>query len=147
MLIFLDIDGVLVSAAHWKTPVLMEDGFPVFLAKAVESLNSLISSDTEIILSTSHRDRFSLQDWKDVFKKRGIIVKHLDKLPSSHQNRKRKNEIQDWFASNNKPERFLIIDDDKSLYDLPKDLKEHLIITDPIIGLTKDKLKKLEVRV
>ena len=47
MLIFLDIDGVMVSGATWKVPETLEDGFPMFLEKAVKSLNSLITPDSK----------------------------------------------------------------------------------------------------
>jgi hypothetical protein len=30
MLIFLDIDGVMVPAKSWERPVLLKDGFPAF---------------------------------------------------------------------------------------------------------------------
>jgi len=144
MLIFLDIDGVMVSGATWKVPETLEDGFPVFLEKAVKSLNSLASDNTKIILSTSHRDRFTLSEWKQLFQRRGIEVNEFDKIPSSHGLKKRKDEILEWFATHPRPESFLIIDDDKSLYDLPKDLKNHLIITSPLVGLTMEKLEEVD---
>jgi hypothetical protein len=144
MLIFLDIDGVMVSGATWKVPETLEDGFPVFLEKAVKSLNSLISDDTKIILSTSHRDRFTSAEWKNLFRRRGIIVNKFDKIPPSIGLKKRKDEILEWFAANPRPKNFVIIDDDKTLYDLPKDLKNHLVITSPLVGLTLENLKEVE---
>jgi hypothetical protein len=144
MLIFLDIDGVMVPAASWKTPEILEDGFPVFTQKSVRSLNSMLSPETRVILSTSHRDRFTIEKWKEIFAKRGLQVENLDRLPPSNGITKRKDEILKWFSNdkNKKPTDFLIIDDDKSLYDLPRDLKDHLIITSPLIGLTKEKLEE-----
>lgn len=142
MLIFLDIDGVMVPAASWKTPELMEDGFPMFTQKSIKSLNSLLSPETRIILSSSHRNRFSLEKWKEIFERRGLQVRHLDRLPSRQTPTRRKDEIQDWFASNKWPAEFLIIDDDKSLYDLPKELKGHLVMTSSLVGLTPEILKE-----
>lgn len=144
MLIFLDIDGVMVPAASWKNPEILEDGFPVFTQKSVRSLNSILSPETRVILSTSHRDRFSIEKWKEIFAKRGLQVKNLDRLPPSNGIAKRKDEILKWFSNdkNKKPADFLIIDDDKSLYDLPKELKDHLIITSSLIGLTQEKLEE-----
>tara|TARA_R110002020_G_scaffold161138_1_gene345995 strand:- start:1496 stop:1951 length:456 start_codon:yes stop_codon:yes gene_type:complete len=144
MLIFLDIDGVMVSGAIWKVPETLEDGFPMFLDKAVKSLNSLLTEDSEIILSTSHRDRFTLNEWKQLFQRRGIEVSKLDKLPSSHGLKKRKDEILEWFATHLRPENFVIIDDDKSLYDLPRDLKKYLVVTSPLVGLTRENLLEVE---
>lgn len=144
MLIFLDIDGVMVSGATWKAPETLEDGFPMFLEKAVKSLNSLITTDSKIILITSHRDRFTLPEWKQLFSRRGILVNDLDKFPYPHGQKKRKEEILEWFANHTRPKHFVIIDDDKTLYDLPKDLKEHLIVTSPYIGLTMENLQEVK---
>jgi hypothetical protein len=145
MLIFLDIDGVMVSGATWKVPEFLEDGFPVFTQKSVRSLNSILSPETQVILSTSHRDRYTIDQWRKIFARRGLHVKNLDRLPPSIGVSKRKEEILNWFSTHNKPKEFLIIDDDKSLYDLPKKLKEHLIITSPLVGLTQEKLEELGV--
>lgn len=145
MLIFLDIDGVMVSGASWKVPEFLEDGFPMFTQKSVHSLNSILSPETRVILSTSHRDRYTIDQWRRIFARRGLYVKNLDRLPPSKGVTKRKEEILNWFSNHNKPKEFLIIDDDKSLYDLPKNLKEHLIITSPLVGLTQEKLKELGV--
>lgn len=144
MLIFLDIDGVMVSGATWKVPEFLEDGFPMFLENAVKSLNSLICEDSKIILSTSHRDRFTLSEWKRLFRRRGIDVNEFEKIPSSHGLKKRKDEILEWFATHPRPENFLIIDDDKSLYDLPKDLKKHLVVTSSLMGLAMENLQAVE---
>ncbi len=144
MLIFLDIDGVMVSGAIWKVPETLEDGFPMFLDKAVKSLNSLLTEDSKIILSTSHRDRFTLNEWKQLFQRRGIEVSKLDKLPSSYGLKKRKDEILEWFATHSRPENFVIIDDDKTLYGLPKDLKKHLVVTSPLLGLTMENINEVK---
>ena len=141
MLIFLDIDGVMVPAASWKIPEILEDGFPMFTAKSIQSLGSLLSADTKIILTTSHRDRFSIEKWKAIFEKRGLHVKNLDRLPSSNTHGKRKDEILQWFATHLRPTNFVIIDDDKTLYDLPSGLKDHLVITSSLVGLTPEKLE------
>ena len=136
MLIFLDIDGVMVPAAGWKTPELLEDGFPMFTQKATKALGDILSPSTRVILSTSHRDRYSIDQWKEIFKKRGLHIKNLERLAPVQIPAKRKDEIQEWFKSNPVPDNFVIIDDDKSLYALPKSIKDHLVITSPLIGLT-----------
>ncbi|CAN5377711.1 hypothetical protein BH09BAC3_BH09BAC3_13390 [soil metagenome] len=41
-------------------------------------------------------------------------------------------------------ESFVIIDDDTSLYGLPPELKEHLIVTSPMIGLTPDQVDGIQ---
>lgn len=143
MLIFLDIDGVMVSGASWKTPQLLEDGFPMFTKKATQALASLLSPETRVILSTSHRDRYSIAQWKRIFKERGLHIEKLDKLAPVRIPSKRKDEIQEWFNLNPVPENFVIIDDDKSLYALPQSLKDHLVVTPPLVGLTPENLNEV----
>ena len=45
-----------------------------------------------------------------------------------------------WLSNNNVVENFVIIDDDKSLNELPVSLKENLIQTSSHIGLTEEHL-------
>jgi hypothetical protein len=46
MLIFLDIDGVMVPAKGWKSPELPDDWFPAFSDTASRVLQNLVSEDT-----------------------------------------------------------------------------------------------------
>jgi len=139
MFVFLDIDGVMVSGASWKTPENLEDGFPMFSPRAIETLKRMVSKDTQVVLTTSHRSRFTLEEWKKIFERRGIKIDSLSYL-SSDNFRKRKDELVDWFDIHTIGKDFIIIDDDNSLHALPPGLKEHLIITSPLIGLTQDHL-------
>ena len=141
MLIFLDIDGVMVPAKSWKSPELLNDGFPAFSSKATHVLQCLITEDTTIMLTTSHKANFSIDQWKSIFKSRGIDVANLRCLPANVKNLSRKEEIVNWFSANNPDDAYLIIDDDKSLNDLPHFLKETLIQTSPYIGLTEEHLE------
>ena len=139
MLIFLDIDGVMVPAASWKKTEQLEDGFATFSIASVQALNSLIRPDTSIILTTSHRFRYSHDEWISIFQRRGIELKKLYCLNNGSN---RKEEIVNWFNTNTISTDFIIIDDDKSLNDLPMNLKNHLILTTPLVGLTKKDLLK-----
>lgn len=76
MLIFLDIDGVMVPAKGWKSPEFLNDGFPAFSKNATIALQNLISEDTTVILTTSHKSSFSIAGWKELFKKRGQYRKN-----------------------------------------------------------------------
>lgn len=80
MLVFLDIDGVMVPAKSWEKPKLLYDGFPEFSSKAVQVLQKLIFRDTTIILTSSHRSCFNLEEWKNIFELRGIEVNQLSIL-------------------------------------------------------------------
>jgi hypothetical protein len=141
MLIFLDIDGVMVPAKGWKNPELLEDGFPAFSNKARHVLQNLISEDTTIILTTSHKSKYTIDQWKAIFKKRGITATKIKTLDVNVNSPSRKDEIVNWFNINNTNEDFIIIDDDKSLNSLPSFLKERLLQTSPLIGLTEQHLE------
>ena len=140
MLIFLDIDGVMVPATGWKIPELLDDGFPAFNRKATSALQSLISGDTTVMLTSTHKSNYSVRKWKHIFLKRGVAIRKLRCLPNNLNNLSRKDEIVNWFNVHPVNGDFLIIDDDRSLNDLPKSLKQNLIQPSPYIGLTEENL-------
>ena len=146
MKLFLDIDGVMVHANPHKQVEMEDDGFYKFNHKAVDALNSVDHTNIELVLSTSHRFRFNLSQWKHIFNKRGI---KFDKIFIINQdlNHKysRKTEIEKWITDHHiNSNDVIIIDDDKSLNGLPESLKTRLILTDPYIGLIDSKeLKRI----
>ncbi len=140
MLMFLDIDGVMVPAKSWKVPELLNDGFPRFSDRAVSALQSCISEDTTVMLTTSHKTKYSMDTWKDIFQKRGLQINKLQSLGGNTSNLSRREEIVNWMDSNQINEEFVIIDDDSSLNDLPQSLKENLVLTSSYIGLTEKHL-------
>lgn len=136
MLIFLDIDGVMVPEKSWVSLPLLSDGFADFSESAVRVLQNLIFEDTKIMLTTSHKSRFNQEEWKEIFNRRGIKVKHIKSLDGGHTGISRKDEILNWINVNKITEEFIIIDDDKSLNALPAFLKDRLILTSSMVGLT-----------
>lgn len=144
MLVFLDIDGVMVPAKSWKSPELLEDGFPAFSPMAVRALQCLIAEDTTIMLTTSHKSRFSLATWKAIFQRRGLSVVNIQTLSDHAVHQSRKDEVLNWFNLNQVSEDFIILDDDKSLNDLPHFLKDRLILTSSMIGLTESHLDEVK---
>lgn len=137
MLIYLDIDGVMVPANSWRQLEILEDGFPDFSLKAVAALNKLISkTGADIVLTTSHKHIFSLEQWAAIFKNRNIEVNKITCLPENVSLLNRKDELLKWFEIENDTNAFIIIDDDKSLNALPDSLKEKLIQTSASVGLT-----------
>lgn len=138
MIFLLDIDGVMVPAKSWKSPDFLGDGFPAFSSKATLALQSIISDDITIMLTTSHKAKYSIAQWKSIFKNRGLEINKIESLPENINNLNRKDEIISWFNFNNINEDFIIIDDDKSLNELPSFLKDHLIQTVSHIGLTQE---------
>ncbi|MFM2232565.1 MAG: hypothetical protein RJB31_1266 [Bacteroidota bacterium] len=141
MLIFLDIDGVLVPAKSWKSPEMLDDGFPAFSEDATKALRQLISNDVTVLLTTSHKSNFTIQEWKSIFKKRGIEIPRLRTLPENKTMISRKDELVRWFNQHPNEEDFLIIDDDSSLNDLPSNLKKYLIQPSPLIGFNEKHLR------
>ncbi|WP_318640268.1 HAD domain-containing protein [Flavobacterium ardleyense] len=137
MLIYLDIDGVMIPASSWRKLEILEDGFPQFSSRATDALNKIITAtNADIVLTTSHKHSFTLEGWIEIFKTRGVIVNNVSRLPQSINNLSRKQELLDWFTSENSLEKFIIIDDDKSLNGLPENLKNRLIQTSGSVGLT-----------
>lgn len=137
MILFLDIDGVMIPANSWRKLELLEDGFPEFSAKATKSFNKIMSkSNADIILTTSHKSNYSLKKWKAIFKRRGIQLNKINKLPENSKHLNRKDELLNWFQTNSITDNFIIIDDDKSLNGLPDNLKDKLIQTSASVGLT-----------
>ncbi|MGJ1262314.1 HAD domain-containing protein [Sphingobacterium spiritivorum] len=141
MIFFLDIDGVMVHANPHKKVELEADGFYKFNPVAVAILNAVIyKTKDEIILSSSHRYKYNEYQWKKIFTRRGIVLNHisiLDKDKSSFNYRNsRRIEITEWIQTNNiNCDNIVIIDDDKSLNDLPQHLKDRLILTNSYTGL------------
>jgi len=137
MLLYLDIDGVMVPANSWRKPAILEDGFPEFSPNAVRSLERIIShSSANIVLTTSHKHKYTLKEWETIFKRRNINVNKITRLPKNINNLNRKDELLHWFNAKHLQENFIIIDDDKSLNGLPEYLKDKLIQTSGSVGLT-----------
>ena len=139
MLILLDIDGVMVAGNSWKKPEFLSDGFPAFTKNATCALQKLISeTKADILLTTSHKSNYSIEEWKNIFKLREIEIVNIYSLPENKKKLTRKDEIMDWINTSNNLSDFLIIDDDKSLNSLPKFIKNKLIQTNSSLGLTID---------
>ena len=140
MLILLDIDGVMLPADSWKKPEFLGDGFPVFNSRSVKALQKIISeTDASLMLTSSHKSKYNISQWRDIFKSRGIQAKNINRLPGDNLHSNRKDEILNWYDVDHIPgEQFVIIDDDKSLNDLPDSIKNNLVLTSSSVGLTEE---------
>ncbi len=98
------------------------------------------------MLTTSHRNRYTIAEWKELFRQRGISIEKLAILPNYGKGIRRKDELMNWFNVNGINEDFLILDDDKSLNDLPQYLKQNLIQPVAHIGLTRDHLEEIAIK-
>jgi hypothetical protein len=140
MLILLDIDGVMVPANSWKKPEFLDDGFPMFNMRSVRALQRIITeTNASILLTTSHKTKYKVAEWRDLLKLRGINAKSIHRLNTNSLIVSRRDEILDWYTKKHTPnEEFVIIDDDKMLNSLPSNIKNNLILTSPSVGLTDD---------
>ena len=139
MLLLLDIDGVMVVGNSWKKPEFLNDGFPAFNNRATIALKKLVSeARAEILLTTSHKSKYSIEEWHDIFRLRGFKNLIIDVLPENKTQLSRKEEILNWVDSLNELPDFLIIDDDKTLNSLPYEIKNKLIQTNASVGLTNE---------
>lgn len=143
MLIFLDIDGVMVPAKSWKAPETLKDGFAAFSSQATALLRKLVSEGATIMLTTSHKSNYSIEEWKDIFRNRGIEVSGLKRLDENTSNLSRREEIEKWFNLNMNDDNFVILDDDKQLNGLPTHLKSKLLLTNSTVGLTQSHLEQI----
>lgn len=137
MLLYLDIDGVMVPANSWRRPEILEDGFPAFDFRAVKALQKILSATgASIVLTTSHKSVYPLNKWRSIFERRGISVNKIDRLPANTLHLNRKDELLNWFANHPQQDNFIILDDDKILNALPTHLKDHVVLTSGSVGLT-----------
>ena len=137
MLIYLDIDGVMVPANSWRKLEFLEDGFLEFSKRSTDALNKILHhKSASIILTTSHKNKYSLNQWKGIFRTRGILVNEIHRLPENMDQLNRRDELMQWFDSYELDKDFIIIDDDKSLNSLPEFYKNRLIQTSASVGLT-----------
>lgn len=137
MLLLLDIDGVMLPAKSWSPPPVLEDGFSMFNPKSVLALNEIIlRSKADILLTTSHKGRFSIDEWFMIFEKRNVSVNNISRLTENISNLNRQQEISNWFSTSSNVQEFVILDDDNSLNGLSDHLKSRLVLTKSLIGLT-----------
>lgn len=138
--LFLDIDGVLIPAKPWEKVTLDDDGYSVFHPLMVNNLNKLLEKGSfDIILSSARREKIPINKFNEFFKNRQISQKIVKYTPPASPNKNRKQEIEEYIINNN-IKRFLILDDDKSLNDLPHLFKKYLVLTKPMIGFNRPKL-------
>lgn len=138
MLILLDIDGVMVPATSWKRPEFENDGFPRFSRKAIISLRKIISeTGADILLTTSHKSSYNLKEWKEIFSVRGLENVKIKKLRKNIKHLNRREEVMKWVSQSDE-NSFVIIDDDKSLNNLPYSLKSRLVQPSATVGLNEE---------
>ncbi len=144
MLLLLDIDGVMAPACSWKQLEPLEDGFYQFSPQAVKTLSLLLDEHPNITvwLTSSHKSKFSIVEWKKIFANRGLKINKLHALEENTEYLSRKDEILRWHKKHGKQKtrHFIILDDDKSLNELPASMKKKLLLTNATVGLNESHL-------
>ncbi|MCU0355806.1 MAG: HAD domain-containing protein [Cytophagales bacterium] len=144
--ILLDIDGVLVTTPSWKPVELLSDGFLKFNERATENLKQLIEkTNASIVLTTTHRIKHSEEDWKEIFKLRGLEIESVSKINSKTQIDQLGNraaEISEWIEKEGQNQNYVIIDDDLSINSLPMHIKERWAQTKPLIGFDEEAMMR-----
>ncbi|MFD2287434.1 HAD domain-containing protein [Pedobacter petrophilus] len=129
----------MTPANSWRSPEILADGFIEFNSKAIKALNKVLANtEIEIVLTTSHKFKYNLNEWINIFKTRNINLNKISRLPDNIGNLDRNYEILNWFNSKTIQDNFIILDDDKSLNALPAFLKARLIQTSASVGFTND---------
>lgn len=125
-IIFLDIDGVLVSKNFKKThdfilsKIFIDKSKMSFMSDSmgsyfdpicVENLNFLITkTDVDIVITSSNRVE-GLAYLQELFQSRGIKGNVIGMTPVTLK-ADRSEEIMQWMAKNGEPDKFLIYDDE-----------------------------------
>lgn len=139
-LIFLDIDGVLNGS---DLPPLFGPGWPESHLEThlIEKLNKIVKAveGTKIVISSSWRIRFSLQELIEMLVRKGLEAEIIDVTPRIHgrfsEHIPRGKEIQAWLdATKENVEKFIILDDISNMVHL----EPFLIQTDDFVGLTDE---------
>lgn len=139
MLLLLDLDGVMIPTSSWRKLEILRDGFPAFSNRSIEALQKIISeTSADILLTTSHKSKYSIEEWESIFALRGLKTNKIYKLEENLNHLNRKDEIMNWVNRTSELPNFIILDDDKSLNDLPKFVKDNLIQTSGSVGLTDE---------
>lgn len=131
-LIFLDLDGVMITTKSWQSDIILADGFAEFNHNSVKKLNELlIETGYDIVLSSARRYSNTLEEMNEFFKTRGILGHIIDFIPLYDLNERysRYQEIMKYVMKH-RPENYLVLDDDRSL----GSFGDRFIKTDPMIG-------------
>ena len=133
--IFLDVDGVLNSNS---TNAISPNGYVGVSDKYVKLLRRIVNeTDAKVVLSSDWRLDHG-PDYKYLTNK--LWYKGGIRLFSETPNigwEWRGNEIKTWLSEHEDVENYVILDD-ISFPDFMGDLEDHLIETDPTIGLTDE---------
>jgi len=140
MKILLDFDGVMVTTPVWQKVEHLDDGFMAFNESCVEKLaDVLFATSADIVLTTTHRIHYNEKQWHQILYTRGVMTDSISKINQARTFTDlsiRCIEVLEWVTANPN-ENYVIIDDDKSLRDLPIEIKDRWVETKFHKGLTE----------
>jgi len=131
--IFLDIDGVIAISTDSESEHMIydSDGLYPFTKQCVAILNRVLeATDADIVLSSTWRLDFNLEELDRIFRKNGVKKSPVSKTPEIHYD-DRNLEIADYLK-HNPTEKYVILDD----LDIPG-FGENFIWTDSGTGLSE----------
>jgi hypothetical protein len=161
-ILFLDIDGVLNSDVYMATDAYRDEclaagckdhrGYEVVVKAhythidpaAVQLLNQLIEkTGAKVVLSSTWRLRYTLEEMNDMLKSRGATFEVTDKTPAKMSWRLRGNEVKEYLDDLKEcedivPEAFVILDD---IDEFPK-FRKQFIHTPEKTGLTEKHVER-----
>lgn len=116
MIIFLDIDGVLLPYRSIFLKRRLSDGDRPFCIESVNSFNKIVFDlKAKVVISSAWRQNRSLEELKNIFEKRGVICDIIgitDKRNSENNDLKRGELILKWISDNSYNGDFIVIDDE-----------------------------------
>ena len=142
-IIFLDIDGVLrTHKSDLEHSILLNQQIPIrvydrrFDLKAVSNINYIsYYVNTKIVVTSTWRNNFTLEELKQIFKDRGITIEIIDKTDIGLT---RGEEIREWL-DRNEVTNYVVIDDQvKDIIDWVD--KDRIIHVNHFEGFTSDEL-------
>lgn len=140
MILFLDFDGVLNIPGHYGKSMFV----PEYLAR-LEKI--AIDHDLKIVISSSWRETFKLEDIRDFFSENSLPERIIGCTPVVAQNKWppyireiRQLECQKWMDDNNYTGLWVAIDDDKRIFE---DRCTNLVETEFKYGLNEEAGVKL----
>jgi histidinol phosphatase-like enzyme len=144
-IILLDLDGVLIVHAPWRRAEFEDDGYNKFNKTCVENLNCILNATGyDIVLISARRTQVSIEQMNTYFKSRGVNKEIMAYVPDYNSDEskpwKTRREEVELFLEEYNPENYIIIDDDKSLFDAKAEIKERWIQTNLMTGLQHNKL-------
>lgn len=146
MTILLDIDDVLVTTPAWRVVELEANGFMKFNERAAANLARILKeTEASIVLTTTHRINYTIDQWRALLNARGIFpvsIAKVNDLVSINDRVDRASELEEWVNKQTGNETYVIIDDDLSVHRLPNRIKERWVITKPLIGLDEEATDK-----